>query len=87
MRTSMNSYPLLLAGLESEEDNRLAIMAVGDDDQNIYTFRGANIRFIRQFQTDYSKEVVYLIENYRSSKNIISASNALIRANRDRMKD
>jgi ATP-dependent DNA helicase RecQ len=72
--------------LETEEDNRLAIMAVGDDDQNIYTFRGANIRFIRQFQTDYSKEVVYLTENYRSSKNIILASNALIRANRDRMK-
>lgn len=72
--------------LESEEDNRLAIMAVGDDDQNIYTFRGANIRFIRQFQTDYSKEVVYLTENYRSSKNIIAASNALICANRDRMK-
>ena len=72
--------------LESEKDNRLAIMAVGDDDQNIYTFRGANIRFIRQFQTDYSREVIYLTENYRSSKNIISASNALIRANRDRMK-
>ncbi|MCF8070331.1 MAG: RecQ family ATP-dependent DNA helicase [Desulfobacterales bacterium] len=71
---------------ESEEDNRLTIMAVGDDDQNIYTFRGANIRFIRQFQADYSKEVVYLVENYRSSKNIISASNALIRTNRDRMK-
>ena len=69
-----------------EEDNRLAIMAVGDDDQNIYTFRGANIRFIRQFQTDYSKVVQYLVENYRSSKHIISASNALIRANRDRMK-
>jgi len=69
-----------------EEDNRLAIMAVGDDDQNIYTFRGANVRFIRQFQTDYSKVVQYLVENYRSSKNIISASNALIRNNRDRMK-
>ncbi|MGD9135902.1 MAG: RecQ family ATP-dependent DNA helicase [Desulfobacterales bacterium] len=72
--------------LESKEDNRLAIMAVGDDDQNIYTFRGANIRFIRQFQTDYSRKLVYLTENYRSSKNIISAANALIRANRDRMK-
>jgi ATP-dependent DNA helicase RecQ len=71
---------------ESDEDSRLAIMAVGDDDQNISTFRGANIRFIRQFQTDYSKDVVYLIENYRSSKNIISASNSLIRGNRDRMK-
>jgi ATP-dependent DNA helicase RecQ len=70
----------------AEEDSRLAIMAVGDDDQNIYTFRGANIRFIRRFQKDYSNEVVYLVENYRSSKHIISASNALIRANRDRMK-
>ena len=72
--------------LEPEENRRLAIMAVGDDDQNIYTFRGANIRFIRQFQSDYSKKVVYLTENYRSGKNIIAAANALIRTNRDRMK-
>jgi len=69
-----------------EEDGRLTILAVGDDDQNIYTFRGANIRFIRQFQEDYSAKTIYLVENYRSSKHIISASNALIRANRDRMK-
>ena len=70
----------------AEEDSRLAIMAVGDDDQNIYTFRGANIRFIRRFQEDYSKQVVYLVENYRSGKHIISAANSLIRNNRDRMK-
>jgi ATP-dependent DNA helicase RecQ len=70
----------------TEEDSRLAIMAVGDDDQNIYTFRGANVRFIRRFNDDYSKEVVFLVENYRSSKHIISAANALIRANGDRMK-
>ena len=62
----------------AEADNRLSIMAVGDDDQNIYTFRGANVRFIRRFQTDYGREVVYLVENYRSGKNIISAANALI---------
>ncbi len=70
----------------AEADIRLSIMAVGDDDQNIYTFRGANVRFIRQFQSDYGREVVYLVMNYRSSKNIISAANALIRVNRDRMK-
>lgn len=70
----------------AEEDSRLAIVAVGDDDQNIYTFRGANIRFIRRFQEDYTNDVVFLVENYRSSKHIISASNILIRANRDRMK-
>ena len=69
-----------------EEDGRLAIWAVGDDDQNIYTFRGANVRFIRQFQEDYRTARVYLVENYRSSKHIIAASNALIRANKDRMK-
>jgi ATP-dependent DNA helicase RecQ len=70
----------------SEEDGRLSILAVGDDDQNIYAFRGANVRFIRKFQDDYSKNIIYLVENYRSSKHIISASNALIRSNQDRMK-
>jgi ATP-dependent DNA helicase RecQ len=69
-----------------EKDARLAILAVGDDDQNIYTFRGANVQFIRRFQEDYSKDVTYLVENYRSSKHIIAASNALIKFNRDRMK-
>ena len=69
-----------------EKDARLAILAVGDDDQNIYTFRGANVQFIRRFQDDYSKDVTYLVENYRSSKHIIAASNALIKSNRDRMK-
>ncbi len=70
----------------AEEEGRLTILAVGDDDQNIYTFRGANVRFIRQFQKDYGTKIIYLIENYRSSKNIIAASNILIRNNRDRMK-
>jgi len=69
-----------------EEDGRLAILAVGDDDQNIYTFRGANVSFIRRFQEDYRTKIIFLVENYRSSRHIIAASNALIRNNRDRMK-
>jgi ATP-dependent DNA helicase RecQ len=69
-----------------EEDGRLTLLAVGDDDQNIYTFRGANVHFIRRFQEDYRTKIIYLVENYRSSKHIIAASNALIRNNRDRMK-
>jgi len=69
-----------------ENDGRLSIMAVGDDDQNIYAFRGANVEFIRKFQEDYPAKVVYLVENYRSSKHIINASNQLIRHNVDRMK-
>jgi ATP-dependent DNA helicase RecQ len=64
----------------------MSIMAVGDDDQNIYRFRGANVRFIRQFQSDYNADIHYLVENYRSTGNIISACNILIDHNQDRMK-
>lgn len=77
-----------IAGRSLEEsDDKLAIMAVGDDDQNIYAFRGANVDFIRQFKKDYQCGSVYLVENYRSSANIIEASNRLISRNKDRMKD
>lgn len=76
-----------IAGRSLEEKaSQLTLLAVGDDDQNIYTFRGANVRFIRRFQEDYPSETIYLVENYRSSRNIIAAANALIRANSDRMK-
>jgi ATP-dependent DNA helicase RecQ len=69
------------------EDGRLAIVAVGDDDQNIYAFRGANVRFIQRFQQDYQVEAIdYLVENYRSSGHIIRAANQLVARNRDRMK-
>ncbi len=69
-----------------EKDQKMTILAVGDDDQNIYRFRGANVGFIRRFQEDYAAEVHYLVENYRSTANIIAATNALIARNRDRMK-
>ena len=67
-------------------DAKLSILAVGDDDQNVYTFRGANIRFIRQFEQDYNASTHYLVENYRSTANIINAANQLIELNSDRMK-
>ena len=70
----------------SEENNKLTILAVGDDDQNIYAFRGANLRYIQQFQQDYDAKEHYLVENYRSSQHIISAANALISHNQQRMK-
>ena len=71
---------------QSDPDSKLALLAVGDDDQNIYTFRGANVQFIRQFQDDYQAKTNYLVENYRSSAHIIAAANCLIAHNRDRMK-
>lgn len=75
-----------LTGRNKDEDSRLSILAVGDDDQNIYQFRGANIGFIRQFEQDYQAGQHYLVENYRSSAHIIAAANQLIHVNRDRMK-
>jgi len=76
-----------LAGrtLNSEED-KLAIMAVGDDDQNIYAFGGASVLFIKQFTTDYHARTYYLIENYRSTAHIIHCANRVIAQARDRMK-
>ena len=71
---------------QSDPDSKLALLAVGDDDQNIYTFRGANVEFIRRFQEDYQARTHYLVENYRSSAHIIAAANCLISHNRDRMK-
>ncbi|MBU1568668.1 MAG: RecQ family ATP-dependent DNA helicase [Proteobacteria bacterium] len=77
----------LLAGKTlDEKDQKMTILAVGDDDQNIYHFRGANVGFIRKFRTDYKAEIHYLIENYRSTANIIAAGNLLITRNSDRMK-
>ena len=70
----------------ADPESKLALLAVGDDDQNIYTFRGANVEYIRRFQTDYQARNCFLVENYRSSAHIIAAANCLITHNRDRMK-
>jgi ATP-dependent DNA helicase RecQ len=76
-----------IAGRTLEDpDLKLSILAVGDDDQNVYSFRGANVEFIRRFQQDYQAEVHYLVENYRSTQHIIAAANGLIASNTDRMK-
>jgi ATP-dependent DNA helicase RecQ len=70
----------------NDTDQKLSILAVGDDDQSIYGFRQANVAFIQQFKDDYKAEVHYLVQNYRSTAHIIHAANQLIRLNNDRMK-
>ena len=69
-----------------DPDLRISLFAVGDDDQNIYSFSGASVRHIRQFEEDYSAKPVYLTDNYRSSQHIITAANAVIERSGDRMK-
>ena len=59
--------------------------AVGDDDQCIYAFRGADPENMRHIQQDLRiKETISLEQNYRSTNNILSAANRLIKANRER---
>ena len=70
----------------TEEDSRLSLFAVGDDDQNIYSFNGSSVEFIRRFEQDYSAKPAYLTENYRSTRHIIDAANAVIGPAGDRMK-
>lgn len=69
-----------------DADGRLSIMAVGDDDQNIYEFNGASVEFIRKFQNDYAGEITWLVDNFRSTQNIITAANQVIQPALHRMK-
>jgi ATP-dependent DNA helicase RecQ len=69
-----------------DADLRLSLFVVGDDDQNIYAFAGASIRFIRQFEADYKARNEFLTENYRSPRHIIDAANSVISPASNRMK-
>jgi DNA helicase-2/ATP-dependent DNA helicase PcrA len=70
----------LLAGKEN------SLFAVGDDDQSIYAFRGANVGNMQELLRDFNvANVIKLEQNYRSHANILDAANALISNNRNRL--
>ncbi len=63
------------------------LFVVGDPDQTIYTWRGADVKFILEFDSRHENvKTIYLNTNYRSVPQILAASNALIDKNRDRLK-
>ncbi len=78
-----HSQYLIVRALSDKFQN---ICVVGDDAQSIYAFRGANINNILNFQKDYDDVKVFRLEqNYRSTKNIVNAANAIIEKNKTRL--
>ena len=74
-------------GSAGERGEPATLLAVGDDDQNIYGWRGAQSEFLRRFEEDYDADVAHLLENFRSTAHIVAAATALIEPNPDRMKE
>lgn len=80
--TNLCQY-MIVKSLASMYEN---ICVVGDDSQSIYSFRGANIQNILNFEKDYPDLKVFKLEhNYRSTSNIVNASSSVIEKNKDKL--
>ncbi|MGN0594271.1 MAG: RecQ family ATP-dependent DNA helicase [Hominimerdicola sp.] len=78
-------FQLVEALMECNEDMR--VIAVGDDDQNIYQFRGSDSKYLKMLITEHQARQYSLIDNYRSSISIVSFANRFVKEISDRMKD
>lgn len=87
--TNQAQYQLVKAlytNLKADIPETRSLCVVGDVDQSIYSWRGADFRIIMNFQNDFkSAKVVKLEQNYRSTANILNAANAIIENNEERV--
>ena len=86
--TNKAQYDLinLLFPPDSEKNKTGSLCAVGDVDQSIYSWRGADFKIILNFQSDYKDtKLIKLEQNYRSTENILNAANEVIKNNEERL--
>src|SRR5690606_12106147 len=80
-----DEFNLISALMEQNEEMR--VIAVGDDDQNIYGFRGASSKYLEQFIRVNRAIKHELVENYRSKGNLVEFTNQFVKQIRNRLKD
>src|SRR5574338_809562 len=84
--TNRLQYRWLRLFADEGREGGAAMFCVGDDDQSIYRFRGAEVGNMRDFEREFRvQEVIRLEQNYRSHGNILAAANAIITHNRNRL--
>ncbi len=82
----MNADEFALINTLIEQNEEMSVIAVGDDDQNIYEFRGANSKYLEQFMIERKAAKHELIENYRSKKNLVEFTNGFLKRIHHRLK-
>ncbi len=83
----MNADEFALINALMEQNEEMRVIAVGDDDQNIYEFRGASSKYLEQFIYDNKAVKHELVENYRSKSNLVTFSNQFVRQIQHRLKE
>jgi len=81
----LTEFELIRALMEKNESMR--VIAVGDDDQNIYGWRGADSKYLLSFVTEHHATKYELITNYRSKSNLVSFSNQFLKSIKNRLKE
>ena len=83
----MDEHEFALVRALMKLNDEMRVIAVGDDDQNIYEFRGSNSKYMASFITEYQARRYELLENYRSERSVVAAANAFVETIKRRMKD
>ena len=83
----MDADEFLLIKTLMEQNEDMRVIAVGDDDQNIYEFRGASSKYLEQFIKENNAVKNELIENYRSKRNLVELSNQFVKKIQHRLKN